>query len=147
MDPKLVYLTQTDTTAGFLSSDDKSLSLKKQRDPNQKTLQVVESFSTLKKKTRVPNRFKKLIRNSKKTTFIYKSGQSFRVVDKNTKHHNFLQKFGCLYSTSANKTKEKFDMEFAFANSDVIVYNEPLFKEKIGSSIYKINNSAIKKIR
>jgi hypothetical protein len=147
MDPRLVYLTQTDTTAGFLSSDDKKLSLKKQRDPRQKTLQVVESLSTLKTRTRVPNKFKRLVRNSKKTTFIYKNGQSFRVVDKDTKHHNFLQKFSCLYSTSANKTKEKFDFEFAIANSDVIVYNEPLFKEKIGSSIYKINNSAIKKIR
>lgn len=147
MDASKVYLTQTDTTVGFLSNDDKKLSSKKQRDPKQKTLQVVDSLSTLKTKTRVPNKFKRMVRNSKKTTFIYKSGQSFRVVDIDTNHHNFIQKFKCLYSTSANKTKEKFNLEFAITNSDVIVYNEPQFKEKVGSSIYKINNKAIKKIR
>lgn len=147
MDPKLVYLTQTDTTVGFLSSDDKKLSSVKQRDPKQKILQVVDSFATLKSKTRVPKRFKRKVRNSKKTTFIYKNGLSFRVVNKDTKHHNFIQKFKYLYSTSANKTKEKFDFDFALEHSDIIVYNQESFYETGGSKIYKLNNKTLKKIR
>lgn len=147
MDSKLVYLAQTDTTVGFLSSDDKKLSSIKQRDPKQKILQVVDSLTTLKTKTRIPSKFKRKVRNSKKTTFIYQNGLSFRVVDKATKHHNFIQKFGSLYSTSANKTKEKFELNFALDHSDIIVYNQEPFFETSGSKIFKINNKNIKKIR
>lgn len=147
MDPNKVYLTQTDTTVGFLSNDDKKLSLIKQRDPKQKILQVVDCFGTLKQKVRVPNRFKQKVRKSKKTTFIYKNGLSFRVIDKNSKHHLFIKKLGSMYSTSANKTKQRFDFEFAFENSDIIIYNDHNFEEKSASKIYKINSKKIKQIR
>ncbi|MEA3499345.1 MAG: Sua5 YciO YrdC YwlC family protein [Campylobacterota bacterium] len=147
MDSSLVYLVQTDTTVGFLSSDDKKLSTIKQRDPNQKTLQVVDSFKTLLKYTRIPKKMRKLVRNSKITTFIYPNKLSFRVVDKNSLHHNFIKKFSCLYSTSANITKQDFNEKFAFNNSDIIVYNKNKFSQNISSSIYKLNNIKIKKLR
>ncbi|MEA3353271.1 MAG: Sua5 YciO YrdC YwlC family protein [Campylobacterota bacterium] len=147
MDKSLVYLVQTDTTAGFLSSDDFKLSKTKQRDPKQKTLQVVDSLDTLKTKTRVPNRFKNKIRRAKCSTFIYPNSLSFRVVDKNSHHYRFIKKFKSLYSTSANKTKHNFNIDYAYNNSDVIVENSLGFCETKSSSIYKINNKKIKKIR
>ncbi|MEA3554630.1 MAG: Sua5 YciO YrdC YwlC family protein, partial [Campylobacterota bacterium] len=106
MNENLVYLVQTDTTVGFLSSNDKKLSCIKQRDTNQKTLQVVDSFKTLQTKVRVPKKRKSMLRKSKHTTFIYSNGLSFRVVDKDSLHWSFIKKFKCLYSTSANITKQ-----------------------------------------
>lgn len=142
-----VYLVQTDTTVGFLSSDDKKLSSIKQRDKNQKTLQVVNSFKTLKQFVRVPKLHRKRVRNSKKTTFIYPNNLGFRTINKDSKHQNFIRKFDCLYSTSANITKNNFDKEYILNKSDVIVYSNIGFIEKSASSIYKINRSNIKKIR
>ncbi|MEA2050792.1 MAG: Sua5 YciO YrdC YwlC family protein [Campylobacterota bacterium] len=147
MNSSLVYLTQTDTTVGFLSSDDIKLSKIKKRDLSQKILQVVDSFATLKNKTRVPNNQKNLVRRAKETTFIYSNGLSFRVVCKDSKHHKFIKKFKCLYSTSANLTKHNFDFDFAIANADVILYDSCGFDEQKSSTIYKINNKTIKKLR
>lgn len=146
MDSSLVYLTQTDTTVGFLSSDDKKLSLIKKRDLNKKTLQVVDSLQTLQRNIRVPKKFRKTVRNSKKTTFIYPNKQAFRVVSKASKHHFFLKKFHSLYSTSANITQNSFDEEFAIKSADIIVYNKK-FTEVTPSSIYTLSKLKRKKIR
>ena len=147
MDSGLVYLVQTDTTVGFLSSNDKKLSTIKRRDINQKILQVVDSFDTLKKQIRVPSIHKNRLRRSKQTTFIYPNGMSFRVVNKNSHHHKFIKKFKCLYSTSANVTKRNFDESFAVNYSDVVLYNSDGFSETKSSTIYKINNNKVKKLR
>ncbi len=147
MNKNLVYLAQTDTTVGFLSSDDKKLSIIKQRDTNQKILQVVDSFKTLKKYTRIPKKMRKKVRYSKLTTFIYPNQLSFRVVNNNSQHHNFIKKFNCLYSTSANITKKDYDEDFAFSNSDIILFTKNKFSQNISSKIYKINNKKIKKLR
>jgi len=142
----LVYLTQTDTTVGFLSANNKKLSIIKQRDSNKKILRVVDSFQTLQKNIRVPKKFRKMVRNSQKTTFIYPNKQAFRVVDKDSKHYSFLKKFNILYSTSANITQNNFDQEFAIKNADIIVFNKQ-FKESIPSSIYTLSKSKKKQIR
>ncbi|MEA3383981.1 MAG: Sua5 YciO YrdC YwlC family protein [Campylobacterota bacterium] len=147
MDKNLVYLVQTDTTVGFLSSNDKKLSTIKQRDIKQKTLQVVDSLATLKTKVRVPNKQKNTVRRAKQTTFIYPNSLSFRVVNINSHHHKFIKKFGCLYSTSANITKQDFEEKFATDNADIILYNKDQFSQTVSSSIYKINNKKIKRIR
>jgi tRNA A37 threonylcarbamoyladenosine synthetase subunit TsaC/SUA5/YrdC len=146
VDSSLVYLTQTDTTIGFLSSDDKKLSMIKKRDLNKKTLQVVDSFHTLQKKIRVPKKFRKIVRNSKKTTFIYPTKEAFRVVGSDFKHHSFLKKFNTLYSTSANITQNNFDKEFAIQSANTIVYNGE-FKEATPSFIYKLSKSKKSQIR
>jgi len=147
MNSSLVYLTQTDTTVGFLSKDSAKLSRIKQRSSTQKVLQVVDSFRTLSKYTRVPKRFAKMVRRAKQTTFIYPNSLSFRVVDRNSLHHNFIVKHKIIYSTSANKTKQKYDKEFAIQNSDIIVYNTKEFFEQNSSSIYKLGRYKLKKIR
>lgn len=147
MDSKLVYLVQTDTTVGFSSSSDEKLSSIKKRPLNQKILQTVDSFKTLNEETRVPKEFRKRVRNSNKTTFIYPNGKSFRVINKDDLFYDFIVKFKKLYSTSANLTGNKFDEIFAKENSDIIVYQKDDFKESSSSKIFKINSKKIKRIR
>lgn len=147
MDSSKVYLVQTDTTVGFSSSDDEKLSVVKQRPTTQKILQTVDSFSTLKQKTRVPKKYKKIIRKSKKTTFIYPNRSSFRVIDKNDIFYSFIKKYHSIYSTSANQTSKSFDYDFAFSSADVIVHNSQGFFETASSSIYNLSTKRIKKIR
>jgi len=147
LNPSLIYLTQTDTTVGFLSDNDKKLSGAKQRDPKQKTLQVLSNYKTLNRLVRVPKKHKKFVRRAKTTTIIYPNRLAFRVVDLDSGHQNFLQKFNVMYSTSANKTKNTFNLNYAVENSDVIVYSKENFSEKKASSIYKINKNKKKKIR
>lgn len=147
MDTNLVYLVQTDTTVGFSSSNDEKLTKIKQRPKFQKILQTVNSFETLKSMTRVPKNFRKRVRNSEKTTFIYPNLNSFRVISKNESFHPFISKFNNLYSTSANLTNEKFNYDFASDNSDVLVFTKNAFNENISSKMYKINKKKIVKIR
>jgi tRNA A37 threonylcarbamoyladenosine synthetase subunit TsaC/SUA5/YrdC len=147
MDASNVYLTQTDTTVGFLCNDDKKLSGIKKRPISQKILQVVDSFSTLKQKVRVPNKFKKSIRRSKKTTFIYPNGDSFRVVHPSCAHHDFIKKFKCMYSTSANLTQHHFEKSFAFKQANIIVEDHQGLYETQSSRMIKLSRTQQKKIR
>lgn len=147
MDASKVYLAQTDTTVGFLSQDDKKLSCIKQRPQTQKTLQVVESFETLKTQVRVPQKFKNLIRRAKNTTFIYPNQSSFRVVDSSNLHHNFIKKFKVMYSTSANLTQHHFDENFAKKSCDVIVEDKNGFFEATSSRLIKLSCTKIKRLR
>jgi tRNA A37 threonylcarbamoyladenosine synthetase subunit TsaC/SUA5/YrdC len=147
VDKNKVYLTQADTTVGFLSNDDKKLATIKNRDSSQKTLRVVDSFRTLKTYTHIPKKYKKLIRNSKNTTFIYPNGESFRVIDKNNQHYKFIKKFGILYSTSANKNGENFNEDFAIMNCDIEVLNDKKYLQSNSSNIIKVNNKSLIKVR
>lgn len=147
MNSSLVYLVQTDTTVGFSSYDDEKLSTIKQRPSSKKILHTVDSFKTLNNNTRIPRNFRKKVRNSRKTTFIYPNGKSFRVVEKSSDFYNFIHKFGILYSTSANKTGEKFEREFAIAGADVLVEDKKSFYETKASTIIKLTNKSFKVLR
>lgn len=141
-----IYLVQTDTTVGFLSQNKTKLNKIKNRPLNQEILIEVDSLSTLKTFVRVPNKFKNIIRRKNKTTFIFPNKKSFRVVkDKN--HLEFLKKFKWLYSTSANKHKQKFDINWAKSVADVVVENKFGLKEKEPSKIYKLSRNNIKRVR
>lgn len=147
MNPDLVYLVQTDTTVGFSSFDDEKLSNIKQRPSNQKILKTLDSFSTLKEFTKVPKKFRKIVRNSSKTTFIYPNSDSFRVVKSEGGFVDFIKKFKVLSSTSANKTKKSFDYDFAYEKCDVEVVGNVGFFETYSSKIYKLGKNRLKKIR
>ncbi len=147
MDATLIYLVQTDTTVGFSSADDEKLFSIKKRSKLQKILQTLDSFDTLKKNTRIPKLHRKIVRNSKKTTFIYPNLNSFRVVNKNDSFHSFIKKFKAQYSTSANYTKKSFEKNFALENCDVVVSTKNEFNEKISSSIFLLGKRKLKKIR
>jgi len=147
MDSSLVYLVQTDTTVGFSSSNDEKLSSVKQRPKSKKILHTVDSFKTLKKYTRIPKKFRKEVRKSTLTTFIYPNQKSFRVINKDKDFYDFIHKFGILYSTSANQTGKKFEHNFAINNSDIIVENKNNFFESSASVIIKINKRVKRVIR
>jgi tRNA A37 threonylcarbamoyladenosine synthetase subunit TsaC/SUA5/YrdC len=146
MDPNKIYLVQTDTTVGFLSQNKEKLNKIKNRPLNQPVLVEVDSLNTLKKFTRVPNRFKKRVRRSKKTTFIYPNKKSFRVV-KDKRHLEFLKKFEWMYSTSANLTGKSFDEKWAREKAEIIVEDKRKLFEGETSKIFKLYKVKMRKIR
>lgn len=146
MDNSLIYLVQTDTTVGFLSKNPISLSGAKKRDPKKKILEAVDSFRTLQSLQRVPNKFKKFVRNASKTTFIYPNQKAFRVVTQKN-HLYFLKKFHSLYSTSANETGKNFDFSYAFQKCDAVLFSKEELHQSAGSMILKISHTKMRKIR
>lgn len=143
---QLVYLVQTDTTAGFLSQNSKALAGSKHRNQKQPFISCVDSFYTLKEFTRVPSLFKRRVRRSQKSTFIYPNDKAIRVV-KDSLHVEFLQKLHWSYSSSANFTKKRFQMEYAKKKADIIVEDTRGFFEDTPSKIYKIYKTKLRRLR
>lgn len=140
----MIYLAQTDTTAGLLSKDLIQLNRIKKRPLNKPCLITTSKFKELTRLTRVPNRFKNHIRRSKKTTFLYPNLKAIRVV-KDHPHSKFLDIHGWFYSTSANLHGDKFDQIWAKSIADVIV--DKNFYENSSSKIFKVSNGNIKRLR
>jgi tRNA A37 threonylcarbamoyladenosine synthetase subunit TsaC/SUA5/YrdC len=141
-----VVLTQTDTTVGFLSQDSKKLYEIKSRPSIKPFIKVYTDFkSLLKDKTRIPNDRKKMVRRAKKTTFIVKN-RAFRVA-KTSLNSQILRDSTWYYSTSANKSKENFNREFCETKADIIIEDINGLSEKSSSTLLKINNIAMEKIR
>jgi len=147
MNPDAVYLVQTDTTVGFSSNDNEKLAVIKKRPKEQKILRTVDSLKTLQNFTRIPNKHKKRVRNSKNSTFIYPNGESFRLIQKDSDFYNFIKKFEILYSSSANESNKSFDEEYTKSVSDVIVIDKNGFYEDIPSKLFKLNKIGFKKLR
>jgi tRNA A37 threonylcarbamoyladenosine synthetase subunit TsaC/SUA5/YrdC len=146
MNPNKLYLTQTDTTVGFVSLDSKKLSLAKNRDINQPFLVCIDSLKKLKNLTRVPKNHKRKIRKSTKTSFLYPNKKAIRVVT-DTYHAKFLKEFDFLYSTSANKNREKFELDYALSKADIVVEDAKGFSENQASSFFKLGKSRLHKLR
>ena len=146
MNPDLVYLGQTETTAGFLSQNSEALVKTKNRPSGKSFLMSVDSLHTLQQFTRVPTAFRQQIRRAKKTTFAYPSGLAIRVV-KDEAHVQFLRKLCWSYSTSSNPSGQGFDETFAQERVDVIVYTQKGFFEDKPSSIYKLGKVKMRKLR
>jgi len=141
-----VYLAQTDTTVGFLSSSCQKLNLIKNRSSDKDCLITTTTFKTLKTLVRVPQKFKKEIRRTKKTTYIYPNKKAIRVV-KDSYHDSFLKNFDYLYSTSANKTNKNFDIEYALSKADIVVEDSRGFSENTPSRLIKLSKTLQKKLR
>ena len=110
-----LYLTQTDTTIGFVSQDPTKIDQAKNRLPDKYYIRVVDSLKILKTFTRVPQEHKNRLRRSIRTTFIFPQGESFRVV-KGTKHNLLLNRVKWLYSSSANLSGAVYDEDYAKKN-------------------------------
>ena len=150
-----IILIQTDTTVGFLSKNSEKLAKIKNRDPRKKFIQVVPSFRVLKDLIRVPNKFKSMVRQSSKKTFIYESfqrngekNQNFGIrVVQDKKHDDFLKKFGAFYSSSANLSGENFSYDFTFSSADVICEDYRGLFETKSSKIIKIKRDKKRQLR
>lgn len=140
----MIYLVQTDTTAGFCSQDLREINLAKGRSENQPCLITLSKFITLKKFARVPPKFRNLARRAKKTTLIYPNKKAIRVV-KSGDYAKFLDEIGWCYSSSANPHGVEFDMEFARSKADIILGAN--FISQKPSRILKLSRNSIKKVR
>ncbi|MBK2000541.1 Sua5 YciO YrdC YwlC family protein [Campylobacter sp. RM10532] len=140
----MIYLAQTDTTAGFLSKNLEEINILKGRAKDKPCLITSAKLSELQNLTRVPKGFKNLVRRAKKTTFIYPNHQAIRIV-KDCKHAEFLSQNGFFYSSSANQHGKKFDEIWAKSVADVIL--DQFFFESTPSKILKIRGKRKLKIR
>jgi len=138
-----LILAQTDTTVGFLSQNAKKLAQIKERTPKKPFLKNFFSLRELKKNIRIPKNLKKEIRRAKRTTYIVKD-QAFRVAHFPASSALF-ENAGWFYSSSANRSGEQFDYNFAKGKADIIVINEVGLFESEPSSLIKCNES--KKVR
>ncbi len=140
----LIFLTQTDTTIGFVSQNADRLTSIKQRSPHKHYIKAINSLQTLKTFTRVPSSHKNRVRRANKTTFIMPNTHSYRVV--RDKHHLLLlNRLKWAYTTSANLSNFSYDEKFAKDVADVII--SPLDEKQQASNIYKLGNYALKRIR
>ncbi len=142
----MVILTQTDTTVGFLSQDEKSIQDIKQRKSSKPFIKVYKDFKTLlDSRHRIPQKYKNNIRRSNKTTFIVKN-RAFRVA-KDSLDSQILRNIFWNYSTSANEKSKIFDREFCEKKADIIIENKEKLQELSSSSLYKINHVKKRQIR
>jgi len=141
-----VILTQTDTTVGFLSQNQQKLKEIKKRSQTKVFIKVYKDFKALNtSKTRIPQKFKNIIRRTKKTTFIVKNS-AFRV-SVSPLDSQVLRDLEWHYSTSANESGLDFDMGFCIDKADIIVQNKDGLHQKSSSSLYMINNRKRRKLR
>jgi len=139
-----VFLTQTDTTIGFVSQNRERLSLIKKRPAGKHYIKALPSLASLKAHTRIPACHKNRVRRAKKTTFILPDSNSYRVV--HDRHHNLLlARLKGAYTTSANQSGKAYNEQFATEMADVIVL--PLKQTDTPSTILKIGKTHIKRIR
>jgi tRNA A37 threonylcarbamoyladenosine synthetase subunit TsaC/SUA5/YrdC len=139
------FLTQTDTTIGFISQSALQLNAIKKRPPNKHYIKAIDTLHRLKTFTRVPHTSKNRVRRAKKTTFILPHGDSYRVIQ--DKHHKqLLKRLKWAYSTSANLSGHTYEENFAKEHVDIIV--TPLQnRETNASHIYKLGKKKIQRIR
>ncbi len=148
-----VFLAQSDTTAGLLSLNPQKLNVKKGRESNQKVIVTLDSFKKLKELVRIPQKHKKRIRQSAKSTFVYKGknrlvGHSLGVrVVRDLEHREFLCFFPYVYSTSANPHKQGFDLEFALSCAEIYVMDKRGFCQSKASRIFKVGNRNLRVVR
>lgn len=141
-----VILTQTDTTVGFLSQNAQKLYEIKSRPQAKPFIKVYKDFKSFKQDGgRVSSGRKNLVRRSKKTTFII-NNFSFRVAEIKL-DSQILQKTPWFYSTSANKSAERFNRDFCESKADIIVEDINSLVEKDSSSLIKINSTKRRKLR
>ena len=139
-----VFLTQTDTTIGFVSQNPERLSSIKKRPPHKHYIKAVNSLETLTNFVRVPSQHKNRVRRANKTTFIMPNTHSYRVV-KDRHHLALLHRLKWVYTTSANLSGSEYDAQFAKEMADVII--EPLTPNVQASHIIKLGKISIKRIR
>ena len=139
-----VFLTQTDTTIGFVSQNAEKLTRIKQRPPYKHYIKAVNSLKTLQAFTRIPAVHKNRVRRAKRSTFIMPDGYSYRIV-RDKQHLLLLNRLSWAYTTSANLSGQPYDEEFAKEAADVVI--TPLNEQSKASKIYKLNNHTLKRIR
>ncbi len=142
----LVFLTQTDTTMGFISQSAQRLTQIKQRPPHKHYIKALPSLQTLTSLVRVPEKYKNQVRRAKSTSFIFPDGNSYRVI-REKRHLALIRKLSWAYTTSANISGEDFNEKFAVDAADVIVGYPDSNTKNNASSVLKLNNLRMLRLR
>jgi tRNA A37 threonylcarbamoyladenosine synthetase subunit TsaC/SUA5/YrdC len=141
-----IFLVQTDTTVGFLSQNAARLEHIKSRQGGKPFLRVFASLKAYKASGgRIPSVYRSQVRRAHKSTFVVKN-QAFRIVAEGP-HHTFLQRFGWMFSTSANRSGEKFDRTFCEPNADIIVEDVGGLHESAASTILRLGRYRSRRLR
>jgi tRNA A37 threonylcarbamoyladenosine synthetase subunit TsaC/SUA5/YrdC len=140
-----VILAQTDTTVGFLSQDSQELIRLKGREEGKPFLKVFASLSTLQTTSRIPLKYRSWVRHAQYTTFVIKN-QAVRYV-RDPSHSRLIQKYGWLYSTSANQSGCVYDRDFCISHSDIIIEDSKGFFSSSPSKMYRLSSTQSKKLR
>ena len=141
-----VTLAQTDTTVGFLSQDPLGLYEAKQRETSKSFLKLFTTFKEAKDSApRVYSKYKKRVRRSKNTTFI-SSSRAFRVA-KLPHNSAVLRQLSWHYSTSANRSGDKFDIEYCTQRADIVVLSQDGLHERESSKLIKLGKTRCKRLR
>lgn len=140
---KLLILVQTDTTVGFVSQDEQRLLSAKSRESSKHFIKALQSFKTL--NIRVPKKHRRFVRNASRTTFIVKDN-SFRIAP-SPRESKLLRDLPWLYTTSANKSKNRFDMDFCFDKADIIIEDVFGLSERSSSKIFRLTKDKIRRVR
>ena len=140
-----VYLTATDTTIGFVSRDAGRLDRIKARPAGKHYIIALPSLAALKARTRIPPIHANRIRRAQRTSFILPDGRSWRIIH-DPVHRRLIRDLGWAYTTSANRSGEPFDEQWARKQADAVI--EPLVQRSAQPShILHLGCQTVKKIR
>ena len=139
---KRLFLTNTDTTIGFLSQSRERLDRAKERQPNKEYIQALPSLKAIKK--RVPKNFRRRVRVAQKSTFILSHDYSFRVI-REKRHKLLIDRLGWAYTSSANQSGKEYSYEYAYQKADIVIY--PLSAPQKASTIYILGKNRYKRLR
>ena len=139
----MIILTQTDTTVGFLSQNERELQTLKSRSSTKPFIKVYKNFKSL--SLRIPQNKKNMLRRSKKTTFIVKN-TAFRITQDSV-NSQILRDMSWSYSTSANQSGKNYERDFCIKKADIIIEDKNGLHEGVSSSLLKINAKKVRKLR
>ncbi len=141
---RLLFLTDTDTTVGFLSRDPELLDRAKRRHGEKHYITALPSLRSLRDRARVPRPYRRRLRRSRKESYILPSGHSYRIV-RDPRHLLLLKRLEWAYTSSANLSGAAYDEEYARRVADVVV--EPLGAPRTPSRIYRLGHRKLRRIR
>ena len=141
---RLLFLTDTDTTVGFLSKDPQRLDRAKKRPASKHYITALPSLRQLTANARIPKKFRHRIRRSRQESYILPSGHSYRIVY-DRRHLLLLERLEWTYTSSANLSEAPYDEAYAREAADVTV--EPLGPPRAPSRIYRLGRRKIKRLR
>lgn len=146
MNPNLVYLCQSDTTAGLISQDAVRLAEVKSRPAFKSFLRACDSFLSAREFGRMPKAHRKFMRHAEKTSFALPSKHAIRIVAKGF-HHRHVKNFGWVFTTSANRSGESFDLESAVDLCDVLILDQRGLSSRPPSRLIKLGKHTRKVLR
>ena len=143
---KLVFLTATDTTVGFVSQAKKRLDEIKERPSHKRYIVALDSLHSLTKRARIHKRHRAFVRRARKSTFVLTQRFSFRIID-HTPHIHLIRRLEWAYTTSANKSGEPFDETFVKKAADVWVLPYAHAIDAPPSHIFRLGKRVMKRLR